>query len=387
MCGPTRIAWNRVVRRPAAPRGCASAVRATRSATRLAVDRHVQGADPDRDPLERRDLGHVDDVPDVEPVARDLDPGEPVDREVAERVRRRHAPPEPAGSRPLRPAGARAVSRREPPRASRPRATRSCGLSADGLPRPRRRVVAEAALDHRAVEELRAVLRAEPQREPRVAERLARSWPLRASAHAEHVVAVDRRPLALRLSCECERRLQADAVVDVEERRLEIGAHAVRRRAGGGCRPRSCTARVRRARARSRAAGRRRGRRTAAAGSSRPRGARGSSRAGGRRVRARPGRARRARRRSRGTCAARRGGGRSRRRAARGASSSLPELRLRPRVAAPSRRRRRRGRAASARACAVEIADQLARIRDPGVRRDARLRGVPSCRTRRTPAL
>ena len=39
--------------------------------------------------LEGRDLGHVEDVTDVDPVARDLDPAEAVDREVAERVRGR----------------------------------------------------------------------------------------------------------------------------------------------------------------------------------------------------------------------------------------------------------------------------------------------------------
>ncbi len=44
----------------------------------------------------------------------------------------------------------------------------------------------------------------------------------------EHVVAVDRRPLALREPRERERRLRPDPVVDVEERRLEIGLHAVR---------------------------------------------------------------------------------------------------------------------------------------------------------------
>src|SRR6476659_2628064 len=48
-----------------------------------------EGADANRDALQRRDLRHVDDVANVEPVARDLDPREAVDREVPERVRRR----------------------------------------------------------------------------------------------------------------------------------------------------------------------------------------------------------------------------------------------------------------------------------------------------------
>ena len=66
-------------------------------ARRATVDGQVRaGCDPacvrasvDLPGLEGRDLGHVQHVEDVEPVARDLDPAEAVDGEVAERVRER----------------------------------------------------------------------------------------------------------------------------------------------------------------------------------------------------------------------------------------------------------------------------------------------------------
>ena len=76
--GPRSTTWSRVVRRPAAPGGCASAVAPATSSARLAVDGQLgaardaarvgRGVDPAG--LEGRDLRHVEDVEDVEPVAR-----------------------------------------------------------------------------------------------------------------------------------------------------------------------------------------------------------------------------------------------------------------------------------------------------------------------------
>ena len=64
--------------------------------------------------------------------------------------------------------------------------------------------MAEAALDHPAVEELERVARPEPERALRVAPRLAAAAvPL--ERPREDVVAVDRRPLALREARERER--------------------------------------------------------------------------------------------------------------------------------------------------------------------------------------
>ena len=116
-CGPrsscrgSRSALGAVERRPAqdrsraasscsppAPGGCASAVSTGTSGARRAVHRQVRAA---REAtarttcasmlarLEGGDLGEVEDVANVDAVARDLDPAETVDREVAERMRRR----------------------------------------------------------------------------------------------------------------------------------------------------------------------------------------------------------------------------------------------------------------------------------------------------------
>src|SRR6476619_8045026 len=54
---------------------------------RVPRDAPSVGAHGDVTGLERWDLGQVQDVMDVEPWARGLDPAESVDREVAERVR------------------------------------------------------------------------------------------------------------------------------------------------------------------------------------------------------------------------------------------------------------------------------------------------------------
>ena len=106
--------------------------------------------------------------------------------------------------------------------------TEKCGLSARARPNQLACCgpVAEAALDHPAVEELERVARPEPQRAPGVAQRLAAAA-VSLERPREDVVAVDRRPLPLRAARERERGRQADAVVDVEERGLEVGLDAV----------------------------------------------------------------------------------------------------------------------------------------------------------------
>src|SRR3982750_112167 len=91
---------------------------------------------------------------------------------------------------------------------------------------PGMRVMTETLLDLRAVEELRGVFRAEAERELRVVQRLAAA-PVAGERPGEHVVAVDRRPFALRLPGERQRRPQADPVVDVEQRRFEVRADTV----------------------------------------------------------------------------------------------------------------------------------------------------------------
>src|SRR5439155_8812971 len=85
----------------------------------------------------------------------------------------------------------------------------------------------QAALDHAAVEELERVLRAEAQRELRVAQ-CGPALPVARKRPGEHVVAVDRRPLALSGPCELEGMVQPQPVVDVEERDLEVNPNAVR---------------------------------------------------------------------------------------------------------------------------------------------------------------
>ena len=146
--------------------------------------------------LEGRDLGEVEDVEDVDAVAGGDDAAVVVGGEVAERVR--------GGDGRQRPARASSGERdqsalhRASLRATGAQSSEKCGLSASARrnqPRASRRV-AEAALDHPAVEELERVLRAEAQRVLRVRKRLrAAAVPLQRPA--EHVVAVDARPLAL----------------------------------------------------------------------------------------------------------------------------------------------------------------------------------------------
>src|SRR5438874_13775413 len=85
--------------------------------------------------------------------------------------------------------------------------------------------MAEAALDHPAVEELQGVLGSEPQGELRVTEGL-RALPVSGQSPREDVVAVDRRAFALADTREVERVSEADPVVDFEEADLEVGADA-----------------------------------------------------------------------------------------------------------------------------------------------------------------
>ncbi len=94
-------------------------------------------------------------------------------------------------------------------------------------PALRRRVVTETALDHRAVEELRRIERAQPERTPRQAERLATPAVAR-QRPGQDVVAVDRRTLGPRRPRERNRSSQSNSVVDVEERRLQVDLDAVR---------------------------------------------------------------------------------------------------------------------------------------------------------------
>src|SRR3954454_9050793 len=87
--------------------------------------------------------------------------------------------------------------------------------------------MAEAALDHPAVEELQRIARPEPEgvlrvREPVTAAAVAGERP------GEDVVSVDRRPLRVSAARESEGVREPDGVVDVEERGLEVGPDAVR---------------------------------------------------------------------------------------------------------------------------------------------------------------
>ena len=89
------------------------------------------------------------------------------------------------------------------------------------------RAVTETPLDHPAVEQLQGVLRTEPEGQPGPAESLAAAT-VAGERPGEHVVAVDARPFRLRPACQHEGVPQANGVVDVEERRFEVGLDAVR---------------------------------------------------------------------------------------------------------------------------------------------------------------
>ena len=87
-------------------------------------------------------------------------------------------------------------------------------------------IVAEAPLDHPAVEELEGVERSEPQSQAGVGESFGAS-PVAGERPGQYVVSVDARPCAIRPTSESEGVPQAQTVVDVEERGLEVGADAV----------------------------------------------------------------------------------------------------------------------------------------------------------------
>src|SRR3954447_3300215 len=86
--------------------------------------------------------------------------------------------------------------------------------------------VAEAPLDRGAVEELQGVLRAEPKRVTRPGKRLAAAAVPREGPRKD-VVAVDGRASCVGGPSEGERFREPDAVVDVEQRRLEVSPNAV----------------------------------------------------------------------------------------------------------------------------------------------------------------
>src|SRR2546421_9712933 len=141
----------------------------------------------------------------------------------------------------MQPPGRRAP--RSPPLRRGERGASSCGIPPrDRCPEQREvrvqveratqpettlRVVAEAALDHAAVELLERVARPEPESALREAQRLTAVAGPR-ERPSQDVVTVDRRPLAMREPREGEHARAADAVVDVEEGGLEVCLDAVR---------------------------------------------------------------------------------------------------------------------------------------------------------------
>src|SRR5205807_6925656 len=94
-------------------------------------------------------------------------------------------------------------------------------------PEARLRVVFEAAFDHAAVEVLGRVTRPEPEGALREAQRLTAVAGPR-ERPSQDVVTVDRGPVAAREPGERERVREAHAVVDVEERGLQVRSDAVR---------------------------------------------------------------------------------------------------------------------------------------------------------------
>ena len=126
--------------------------------------------------LERRDLGHVERVVDVDPAAGELDRRVPVDGEVAERVRlrrRRDEQRRQAGDDEQQHASCQGLPGHRGPADGEVRVQ----VERSAEPRLRGAVVAEAALDHGAVEVEVRVTGAEPQGALRVAERLTRIGP------------------------------------------------------------------------------------------------------------------------------------------------------------------------------------------------------------------
>ena len=179
--------------------------------------------------LERRDLGEVERVADVDRVAGEVDGCEVIHGEVAERVcrgARRHD--EDDERRREREDDCETGLHRSAFRATGAQRIEKCGLSASAREKSRR--AAAPLRRQRSIIPWWKIFRAS-----RVPRRSARDEygsaspqrPLRARAHAEDVVAVDRGPVGASLACEVERMAQADPVVDVEERRLQVGLDAV----------------------------------------------------------------------------------------------------------------------------------------------------------------
>ena len=88
------------------------------------------------------------------------------------------------------------------------------------------RIVSETAFDHPAVEELECVEGSEPESPAGVGESFG-APSVTGERPAQDVVSVDAWARALRLPREGKRAPKFYAVVDVEERSLEIGANAV----------------------------------------------------------------------------------------------------------------------------------------------------------------
>src|SRR5437868_2289173 len=95
------------------------------------------------------------------------------------------------------------------------------------IERPRCGTVAETGGDEAPVEELHRILSPEPQRPLRVVQGLATVAGAR-ERPTEHVVADDARTLRIAASSEQQSMVEAPAVIDVEERDVEVVAHAVR---------------------------------------------------------------------------------------------------------------------------------------------------------------
>src|ERR1043166_6313419 len=90
----------------------------------------------------------------------------------------------------------------------------------------RGRTVTETAFDHPAVEQLEGIACAEPERSARPPKGFA-AVPVARKCPGEHVVAVDARPGRVCPPCQGERVPETNALVDVEERRIEVRLDAV----------------------------------------------------------------------------------------------------------------------------------------------------------------
>jgi hypothetical protein len=87
--------------------------------------------------------------------------------------------------------------------------------------------VAQAALDHCTVEELRCILCPESQRSFRMVQRLLAAT-VAGEGPRKHVVTVDGGPIAVRRTRTNEGPRQTNGVIDIEERGFEIRPDTVR---------------------------------------------------------------------------------------------------------------------------------------------------------------